>query len=148
MDILWWHWLVLGLLFLVAEAASAGGFYIVFFGIGALVVGALSAFHLGGTLPTQIILFALLSIVLLVFFRSRLVRSVQRDPQMPAVDPLVGEVGVAHQDLAPGAVGRIELRGTAWSARNLAAEKLSRGARCRVVGVDGLTLQVEPERSH
>ena len=111
-------------------------------------MGALAAFGLAGPLPTQIILFALLSIVLLVFFRSRLLRPVQLDPQRPAVDTLVGEVGTADDDLAPGAVGRIELRGTAWSARNLATEIVLKGARCRVVGVDGLTVQVEPERSH
>ena len=43
MDILWWHWLVLGLLLVVVELVSAGGFYIIFFGVGALIVGLLSA---------------------------------------------------------------------------------------------------------
>ena len=42
MEILWWHWLVLGLVLVVAEMASAGGFYIIFFGIGAIVVGILA----------------------------------------------------------------------------------------------------------
>ena len=39
MDILWWHWLVLGLLLVLAELAASGGFYIIFFGIAALIVG-------------------------------------------------------------------------------------------------------------
>jgi len=146
--VLWWHWLLLGLLLLVVEVLSAGGFYIVFFGLGAMVVGMLAAFGLGGSLSTQVLLFVVVSVALLALFRSRLLRRVQRDPQSPAVDPIVGEVGVAYELLAPGAMGRVELRGTGWAARNLGTVPLASGARCRVVGVDGLTLQVEPERSH
>jgi membrane protein implicated in regulation of membrane protease activity len=146
--VLWWHWLLLGLLLLVVEVLSAGGFYIVFFGVGAMVVGTLVAFGLGGTLSTQVLLFVVVSVALLAFFRSRLLRRVQRDPQSPAVDPIVGEVGVAYELLAPGGMGRVELRGAGWTARNLGSAPLASGARCRVVGVDGLTLQVEPERSH
>src|SRR5947207_3363813 len=46
MTILWWHWLVLGLLLAVAELATAGGFYLLFFGIGALLVGGLAGLGL------------------------------------------------------------------------------------------------------
>jgi membrane protein implicated in regulation of membrane protease activity len=72
-------------------------------------------------------------------------KALQLNPQRPQVDALVGEIGVVAEDLAPGAVGRIELRGTAWSARNAASLLLPRGVRCRVVSVDGLTLLVEAE---
>jgi membrane protein implicated in regulation of membrane protease activity len=47
--------------------------------------------------------------------------------------------------IAPGAVGRVELRGTVWSARNDAAESIEPGRRCRVFRVDGLLLYVRPE---
>ena len=67
------------------------------------------------------------------------------DPQLPPVDALVGEIGQVMEDLPPAAVGRVELRGSAWSARNASAVPLSRGTRCRVVRVDGLMLFVEPE---
>ncbi len=39
MDILWWHWLVLGLFLVLVELAAAGGFYVIFFGVS-LPVGA------------------------------------------------------------------------------------------------------------
>jgi inner membrane protein len=90
-------------------------------------------------------LFAGLSVSGLLLFRSRLLRWFQVDPQAPPVDALVGEVGQATEELAPGAVGRVELRGSAWSARNASSVALARGARCRVVRVDGLMLYVEPE---
>ncbi|MGE5834375.1 MAG: NfeD family protein [Acidobacteriota bacterium] len=145
MDILWWHWLVLGLLLVVVELASAGGFYIIFFGVGAIVVGLLSASGAAGPGWAQLLLFAGLSVSGLLLFRSRLLRWFQVEPQAPPVDALVGEVGQAAEELAPGAVGRVELRGSAWSARNASSVALARGARCRVVRVDGLMLYVEPE---
>ena len=145
MDIPWWHWLVLGLVLVVAEMAAAGGFYIIFFGIGALVVGALAAFGLAGPLWLQLLLFSLISVTTLALFRGRLLRSVQPDPQAPKVDALIGEVAIAVEDFAPGSVGKVELRGSAWSARNGAGVPVARGARCRVTRVDGLMLYIEPE---
>src|SRR5689334_21846154 len=114
----WWHWIVLGLLLAAAEMAAAGGFYVIFFGIGALVVGALSAFDLAGPLWMQIVLFSVVSLLGLALFRGRLLRMWQVQPQSPAIDTLVGEIGTAAEALEPGAVGKVELRGTSWSAKN------------------------------
>jgi len=143
--ILWWHWLVLGLVLALTELSTTGGFYLMFFGLGAAIVGLLSAFDLAGPLTTQILLFSVLSVLSLLLFRARLLKAVQRDPQTPAIDTLVGEIGSALDPLAPGDVGRVELRGTVWSARNTAGSPLAAGTRCRVVSVDGLMLHVEPE---
>ena len=144
MDILWWHWLVFGLLLVLAEIATAGGFYIIFFGLAAIVVGVLSSANLAGTTAMQLLLFAVISVVSLLLFRSRLLKWFQTDPQAPAVDQLVGEVAVVTEELTPGGVGKVELRGAAWSARTTAGS-LPRGTRCRVTRVDGLMLLVEPE---
>ncbi len=145
MEILWWHWLVLGLLLILAELATAGGFYVIFFGVAALVVGVLSGFDLAGPLWVQLLLFSALSLASLLLFRARLLEWVQHDPQRPEIDTLVGEIGIASDELAPGTVGKVEVRGAAWSARNTTSSPLGRGVRVRVVRVDGLTLDVEPE---
>lgn len=145
MEILWWHWLVLGLILIVAEMAAAGGFYIIFFGIAAVVVGLLSSANLAGPLWMQLLLFSIISIGSLLLFRTRLLTWMQIDPQMPAVDALIGEVAVLAGDLAPGEVGKVELRGASWSARNASDAVLVRGARCRVMRVDGLMLHIVPE---
>lgn len=145
MEILWWHWLVLGLALAVGEIATPGGFYIIFFGIGAIIVGALAAFGLAGPVWMQLLLFSVFSVGGLASFRGRLLRSVQPNPQAPLVDALVGEIGVAAEDLTPGEVGMVELRGTGWSARVSGGSTISRGTRCRVTRVDGLLLYVEPE---
>jgi membrane protein implicated in regulation of membrane protease activity len=145
MMILWWHWLVLGLVLALAEMASTGGFYLVFFGMGAALVGILAAFEAAGPISTQILLFSVLSVASLLLFRTRLLKAMQREPQSPPIDTLVGEIGSVVDALTPGEVGRVELRGTVWSARNAAGVALAPGARCRVVWVDGLLLHVEPE---
>jgi len=144
MDILWWHWFVLGLFLVLVELAAAGGFYVIFFGIAAILVGLLSSVHAAGSVGVQILLFSVLSVASLLLFRSRLVKRFQGDPQAPQVDQLVGEIAVVTEDLAPGNVGKVEFRGTMWSARAVGAVLL-RGTRCRVTRVDGLTLFVEPE---
>ena len=145
MDIQWWHWLVFGLVLVLAEVATAGGFYIIFFGIGAIVVGLLSSGNLAGPVGVQVLLFSAISVGSLLLFRERLLGWFQTDPQAPAVDQLVGEMAVVIEEVAPGGVGKVELRGSGWSARTTSGAPLPRGARCRVTRVDGLMLLVEPE---
>ncbi|MCC7007646.1 MAG: NfeD family protein [Acidobacteria bacterium] len=142
---LWWHWLLLGLALMVGEIATPGGFYLIFFGIAAVVIGLLAGLGTAGPLWLQIFGFSLLSVLLLVLFRKRLLGTLQPDSKGRPIDQLVGEVGVAEEYLAPGQVGRVELRGAAWSARNLGVIALTRGTRVRVIAVDGLMLHVEPE---
>ena len=44
----WWLWILLGLLLFLAELTTPGGFYILFFGIGAVIVGILVGFQAAG----------------------------------------------------------------------------------------------------
>jgi membrane-bound serine protease (ClpP class) len=57
------------------------------------------------------------------------------------VPALVGQVGVAREDLAPS--GQIQVQGELWRAVARGAP-VAAGARVRVVDVQGLTLTVEP----
>jgi len=145
MDILWWQWLVLGLILAVAELATAGGFYVIFFGFGALVVGLLAGLGVAGPVWVQLLLFAGISLGSLFLFRDRLLNTFQPDLQAPSIDTLVGEIGTAAADIAAGAIGQVELRGTSWSARNGTDVVIARGERCRVTRVEGLTLHIVPE---
>lgn len=145
MDIQWWHWLVFGLFLVVVELAAAGGFYVIFFGIAAILVGLLSSVGAAGSVGVQLILFSVLSVAPLLLFRDALVQHFQGDPRATEIDQLVGEVAIVTEELQPGTVGKVELRGTNWSARTSTGAVLPRGTRCRVTSVDGLTLSVEPE---
>jgi len=142
----WWVWVLAGLGLLGLELATPGGFFFAFFGVGALVVGALVGAGLvePGWLPW--LLFSVLSVVSVLLFRKPLLEWMKRrEPARPAVDSLVGEEAVLTEDLPAGGVGKAELRGTSWSVRSRAPSALERGRRCRVEQVEGLTLWVRAD---
>ena len=90
-------------------------------------------------------LFSVLAVGSLLVFRNPLLRWLKLDRPARDVDSLVGDVAVPLEDIAPGAVGRAELRGTVWSARNAPPARSRRGERCRVVTVEQLMILIEPE---
>jgi inner membrane protein len=139
----WWLWLLVGLVLAALELASTGGFYLIFFGVSAMFIGLMGAMGLAGPLWLQWLVFTILSVVLLLAFRRPILRmmNVETGP----VDSLVGEFAIALDAIQPGAIGRAELRGSTWSARNLHSAEVARGQRCRVERVDGLMLFLLPE---
>jgi membrane-bound serine protease (ClpP class) len=58
-------------------------------------------------------------------------------------ESMVGEVGQALADVAPE--GTVEVRGAPWRARTNRATPITTGESVRVVAIDGLLLEVEPE---
>jgi membrane protein implicated in regulation of membrane protease activity len=145
MEMQWWHWAVLGLVLGLFEIATPGGFFIVFFGVGAIVVGVLTAADLAGPLWVQWILFSVVSVVSLLVFRDPLLRKMRASEHAGPIDALTSDIAIAKEDIPAGAVGRAELRGTVWSARNVGGSVLVRGQRCAVRKVDGLLLHLTPE---
>jgi inner membrane protein len=143
---LWWHWLVIGLILVALEMAASGGFYVIFFGIAALAIAGLHVIDAAGPVWVQLLLFSVISVGSLLFFRARLLKWLQLDRVGPDVDSLVGDTAVPLEDIPAGAVGRAELRGTVWSARNQDSATLARGQRCKVVEVDRLMIFLKPER--
>ena len=61
------------------------------------------------------------------------------------LDSLVGDIAIAQDPLLPGAVGRVEMRGTGWSAKNVGTDLVTPGQRCRVERTEGLMLLVRGE---
>ena len=137
-------WVVLGLALAAIELATPGGFFLIFFGVAALVVGALELTGLVRPPWLQWLLFSVIAIVALRLFRQPLLARL-RTPAADEVDSLKGEVAVAAGDIAPGGHGRVELRGSTWSAHNIDVAALTAGQRCRVVAVHGLTLDIRSE---
>jgi len=129
---------------MVVELVTPSGFFIMFFGLGALTVGILTRLGIGGEPWLQWLIFPVCSVVYLLLFRGQLQARFQAPPP-PDVDSFIGVLAVPEATIEPGAVGRVEVRGSAWSARNIAPVALQRGQRCIVVSVDGLLLAVRPE---
>ena len=137
-------WIAGGLALVVAELATPSGFFIIFFGLSALTVGMLAGLEMAGNAWVQWVLFSVLSIVYVLVFRGRLQQKVQV-PAPTNVDSLIGVLAIVQERLLPGVVGKVEVRGSMWSARNTSSVTLDAGQRARVTAVDGLTLAVVPE---
>ena len=146
LDMVWWHWLVLGMFLAALELVTPGSFFIIFFGVAALVVGLLDMWGLAGPVWVQWLLFSIISVAALLLFRNPLLRLARADqPNASLVDALITETAHALEDIPPDEFGRVELRGSAWSAKNVATQVIVKGQRCTVQRVDGLKLYVLPE---
>jgi membrane protein implicated in regulation of membrane protease activity len=143
---IWWYWMLLGLVLLGAEMTTPGGFYILFFGLAALVVGSLAGLGLVQAEWLQWLSFSGLAIVSLLIFRGPLLAWIKtQEVESPAVDSMGGETAIPLEDLAPGDTGKAELRGTTWTAHNAGSALLRKNQRCKVERVEGLTLWITSE---
>jgi inner membrane protein len=142
----WWYWMVLGLILLGAEMTTPGGFYILFFGLSALLVGALAGLEMVPMDWMQWLLFSVIAIGSLLVFRGPLLARINAGHQTRAgVDSMIGEMATALEALPAGATGKAELRGTTWTTKNVGATDFLKGQRGRVTKVDGLTLWITAE---
>ena len=142
----WWAWFVLGTALLAAEVMLATDFYLVFFGLSALVVGLLGVAGVPIPVWAQWLTFAGLAVACLVFYREKL-RAWLIDPDAKVSEEITGKVATASDAIASGAEGRVELRGTQWKALNEGPD-LAAGERCNVLRKDGLTLFVRKETAN
>jgi membrane protein implicated in regulation of membrane protease activity len=137
----WWLWALIGIGLLAVEVSTPGGFFALFFGIGALCVAPLAASGVGAT--AQWLAFSVLSLGGLALLRGPLLERLSRRP--PAAAELVGERAVMLEDLPARGEGKAELRGVPWTARATGGLPLARGQRCLVDRVEGLTLWLRAE---
>jgi len=136
----WWIWILIGVALLAVEFASTTA-HIGLFAVGAFVVAILVALGLDIPLWGQLVIFTGVSIVALLFVRPWLVRKL-RLSETKTVDSLVGEQAVTLDEIGPSGIGKAEMRGSTWSARNVGETALARGQRCVVAAVEGLVIHV------
>ena len=144
---IWWYWILLGLLLAAIELATPGGFFFMFFAVSALLVGVLDLLNILESDAVQWALFSVLSVACLAFFRKPLLERMNRGQAPDTVDSLVGELATVLTPIVAGQHGRAEVRGAAWTARNVGDVPVESGERCRVVAVRGLELDIRSERS-
>ena len=141
----WWGWVIAGAILLGAELSFVNAqFYLVFIGSAAILVGlATLALPLADWL--QWALFALLAIVSMVTFRSRIYRRVHGTAPAVRTGPQGGLITLPVA-LGAGDSCQAEYGGTFWTVRNDSDTPIPSGSRVRIARVQDLTLLVRPEK--
>jgi membrane protein implicated in regulation of membrane protease activity len=139
-----WNWVVLGLVLMIFEVAAPGIFFL-WFGIAALIVGALAILFgeaLGLGWQVQVILFLILSVIA-VFIGRRLIGATDVMSDEPLLnmrgEQLIGQV-VTLEEATVNGRGRARVGDSLW---RVTGPDLDAGTRVRITGIDHGTLVVE-----
>jgi len=137
----WWAWLIVGLVLMAGELLLPTGFFLFFFGVGAVATAFIAVLGLT-SFALQGLAFVVISLVCVVLLRKPLLAKFHFRNRAQLVDSMVGETARALEAIAPQETGRVEMRGTSWSALNTGSEPILPNVRCRIERVEGLTLHV------
>ncbi|MBZ9655835.1 NfeD family protein [Phyllobacterium lublinensis] len=139
-----WNWIVLGLVLMIFEVAAPGIFFL-WFGIAALIVGALAILlgeALGMGWQIQVVLFLVLSVISVLVGR-RLMGATDVVSDEPLLnrrgEQLIGQV-VTLEEATVNGRGRARVGDSLW---RVTGPDLSAGTRVRITGIDHGTLVVE-----
>ena len=140
---LWQVWAIVAILCLILELFS-GDFFILCFAIGAAV--SLVCALVGASLTLQIIIFAVCSVLSLLFVRPVALRWFHRnDPDRASnAEALLGREGRVSEAIVAGGYGRVAIDGDDWKATSAEGCAIAQGTVVRVVSMESIILTVEP----
>ena len=137
-------WFIVGFIFLLLEFAIPG-LITLFFGIGAWIV-ALICLFLDISINTQLFIFIISSILLLVFLRKWfqkmfMGRLESGQEEIEELDEFLGQKAVVTKEITPNTKGKVEFRGSYWKAE--AYETIPEGTPVEIVDKNNITLTVK-----
>lgn len=141
--VLWWHWIVFGILLLILEM-STGTFFILGLGVGAIVVGGLDAWlTLSFTLELTIwmILYSLAIGIWFKYFKQKPITSSGQSNYR------LDTLGVVSEEIQPHSRGKVTfdtpvLGNTTWHATSKI--DIDKGTRVQIVQINGQLIEVTP----
>ncbi len=140
----WWVWLTAGIVLMVLELAAVdAAFYLVFLGAAAVLVGIAVLGDPGLPIWGQWVLYGVLAVASMVFFRRKLYDRLRGGAQ-GFDNSTVGEIVEVEEDVPAGGRTRVAMRGSQWTATNVGTMVIDAGAQARVVAVSGATVDIEP----
>ncbi len=132
---IWWIWMGLAAILLIAEIMTAG-FFLLWFSFGAAAAGILALLKVGPA--GQLTVFILVSGILFVFGRRFAERVTTKQPPGIGADRFVDQVGVVIYEINPdNNTGSIRIGQDEWRANSESGEIIPVGTRVRVARVDG-----------
>lgn len=141
---MWQIWLIIAGLCFIIEMATVG-FFVFWFGIGALISMVVSIFF-----PENIILqaaiFVISSVILLLLTKPLVNKFTKKDKKIETnAYSIIGKKGIVVQDINPTfGVGQIKIAGEVWSAKTSDETTIEKGTEIKVIQIDGVKAVVEP----
>jgi membrane protein implicated in regulation of membrane protease activity len=148
MSLEWWHWMVGGVLLVLLELAIPA-FFVIWFGLGALVVGLVLLVAPGLPIGGQVSIWIAASIAFIVLWVKIFRAHVHRTRVGLSTGQFTGELGLVTREIKPFQKGQIRfqkpiLGAEAWEA--IADEDIPAGERVQVLDVQGQILRVAKAR--
>jgi membrane protein implicated in regulation of membrane protease activity len=138
----WWIWMILAAVLIIAEILTAG-FFLLWFGIGAAVAGA--AALLGLSAPWQWGIFIIVSGGLFTVSRKFAERITSKQPPGIGADRFLGKKGVVLEEIDNlKNTGRVRIEKEEWRADSEKGEVVPVGEKVEVTSLVGTHLIVKP----
>ncbi len=140
----WWHWAVLGIGLIIAELAIPA-FFVVWFGLGALLVSLILLAIPSLGLTAQVLTWTLASVAMVVLW-FRIFKPGMHKTKIGMSDSnIVGEVGMLTRDVEPFQKGQVRFQkplvgSEVWEC--ISDETIKSGERVKVLGIEGSFLKV------
>ena len=139
----WWYWIVGGLVLVLAELVIPS-FFIVWFGLGALLTGLLTL-AFGLALTAQLATWTLASLAMVVLWFRVFRQSFVKTRIGTADGEVIGEIGLLVSAVAPFQRGKVRFQRPVLGSEEwicLADTAIAAGDRVKVVAVEGSFLKV------
>jgi membrane protein implicated in regulation of membrane protease activity len=143
-EILWWHWIVLGIVLMLLELAVPA-FFLIWFGAAAVVVGIAIVIFPAFPFAYQIVVWTIISLVLVWFWFKVFKRGFHKTMAGLSKGSFIGEIGLVTRDIRPYEKGQIRfqkpiLGDETWES--IADGEIKVGERVKVLDVEGNILKV------
>lgn len=144
MTIEWWYWVVGGVLLILLELAIPA-FFVLWFGLGALLVGLLMLLAGALALTTQLLVWGLASLAMMALWFQVFRRDRHKTLIGTADGTVLGEVGLLVGAVEPFQRGKVRFQRPILGADEwvcVAETAIAAGERVRVVSVEGSFIKV------
>ena len=142
-SVLWWHWIVFGIILLILEM-STGTFFMLGLGLAAIIVGVIDT-TMGTSFTLELSIWMVLSILAIAawfkwFREPPLTDSGQSNYRLDTL-------GVVMEDIQPHSRGKVifdtpVLGNTSWHA--ISKVDIDKDTRVQIVQINGQLIEVEP----
>lgn len=134
------QWVLVAIIAGVIEIFSLGLWFL-WLAISAGIVALAAWLGLLTGLDTQLLTFALLTLIFIIFTRPLVLKFFNTNDTASNVDALIGQHGIVASTITSLQSGQVKVNGETWTA--IAGEELETDTRIEVTGIDGVKLRVK-----